>query len=120
MLARLPRWTGRQVTCSRARARCLSGAGATPRDGFLQSRDAYERTVRTSLAEETRGEFWLDVAKSQIDWFDEPEAALALAEGDERFPRWFPGGRLNTCHNALDRHVLAGRGARTAIACATP
>ena len=26
------------------------------------------------------------------------------------FYRWFPGGRLNTCYNALDRHVRDGRG----------
>src|SRR3546814_2597438 len=29
--------------------------------------------------------------------------------------RWFPDGRLNTCHNALDRHVAAGRGDRVAL-----
>jgi propionyl-CoA synthetase len=31
------------------------------------------------------------------------------------YGRWFPDGVLNTCHNALDRHVAAGRGAQTAI-----
>ena len=31
------------------------------------------------------------------------------------FDRWFPGGELNTCHNALDRHVDAGRGGQTAL-----
>ena len=36
---------------------------------------------------------------------------------DSRAPfyRWFRGGRLNTCHNALDRHVDAGRGDRLAL-----
>ncbi|MDH3587397.1 MAG: propionyl-CoA synthetase, partial [Gammaproteobacteria bacterium] len=29
--------------------------------------------------------------------------------------RWFSGGRLNTCHNALDRHVANGRGDQAAI-----
>src|SRR3546814_14252295 len=28
---------------------------------------------------------------------------------------WFPDGRLNTCHNAVDRHVAAGRGDRIAL-----
>ena len=31
------------------------------------------------------------------------------------FYRWFRGGRLNTCFNAVDRHVAAGRGAQAAI-----
>ena len=29
---------------------------------------------------------------------------------DLPFAKWFVGGRLNVCHNAVDRHVLAGRG----------
>jgi hypothetical protein len=29
--------------------------------------------------------------------------------------RWFTGGRLNTCFNALDRHVQAGRGDQAAL-----
>ncbi|WP_434090120.1 AMP-binding protein [Micromonospora carbonacea] len=29
--------------------------------------------------------------------------------------RWFPDGELNTCHNALDRHVAAGRGDQPAL-----
>jgi propionyl-CoA synthetase len=29
--------------------------------------------------------------------------------------RWFPGGRLNTCYNALDRHIEAGHGDRLAL-----
>ena len=31
------------------------------------------------------------------------------------FYRWFAGGRLNTCWNAVDRHVAAGRGERVAL-----
>ena len=29
--------------------------------------------------------------------------------------RWYPDGMLNVCHNALDRHVAAGRGESTAL-----
>jgi hypothetical protein len=29
--------------------------------------------------------------------------------------KWFFGGEVNTCYNALDRHVQAGKGARTAL-----
>ena len=31
------------------------------------------------------------------------------------FYRWFSGGRLNTCWNALDRHVERGRGEQAAL-----
>ena len=31
------------------------------------------------------------------------------------FYRWFAGGRLNTCYNAVDRHVEAGRGDQLAV-----
>ena len=30
-------------------------------------------------------------------------------------PAWFPGGELNTCFNAVDRHVRDGRGEQTAL-----
>ena len=29
--------------------------------------------------------------------------------------KWFVGGEMNTCHNAIDRHVDAGNGGRTAL-----
>lgn len=38
-----------------------------------------------------------------------------LDEAAPAAPRWFAGGKLNTCHNALDRHVVAGHGDRTAL-----
>ena len=41
-----------------------------------------------------------------IDWETPPTRAL---DARPPFYRWFPDGRLNVCHNALDRHVEAGR-----------
>ncbi|MBE8158462.1 MAG: hypothetical protein HAW59_03615, partial [Betaproteobacteria bacterium] len=32
--------------------------------------------------------------------------------------RWFTGGKLNTCENAVDRHVAEGYGGQTALNCA--
>ena len=51
--------------------------------------------------------FWLERA-SAIDWTRAPTRAL----DDRAAPiyRWFPDGELNTCANALDRHVDAGHG----------
>ncbi|MEY8827347.1 propionate-CoA ligase PrpE [Sedimentitalea sp. XS_ASV28] len=56
--------------------------------------------------------FWMEAAKS-IDWDKTPSKAL----NDEHAPiySWFDDGMVNTCYNAVDRHVDAGRGAQTAI-----
>ncbi|MEC8109436.1 MAG: propionyl-CoA synthetase [Pseudomonadota bacterium] len=56
--------------------------------------------------------FWLDAAQ-HISWDTPPETGLDRS--DAPFYRWFPDGRLNTCFNAVDRHVLAGRGDQNAI-----
>ena len=57
-------------------------------------------------------EFWRAAAK-QIDWVSAPTAIL----DSSRAPiyRWYPDGVLNTCANALDRQVAAGRGDQVAI-----
>ena len=52
-------------------------------------------------------------AAGQIDWTRQPDRALDAGSGP--FGRWFPGGKLNTAFNCLDRHVLAGHGERTAL-----
>jgi propionyl-CoA synthetase len=57
-------------------------------------------------------DFWLRAA-SALEWEREPSRAL-----DDSTPpiyRWFPDGRINVCHNALDRHVAAGRGEQAAL-----
>jgi propionyl-CoA synthetase len=68
--------------------------------------DAYQRSLADPEA------FWLAAAES-VDWETPPTRAL----DDTMAPlyRWFPDGVLNTCHNALDRHVAAGRADQTAL-----
>ncbi len=56
--------------------------------------------------------FWTQAARG-IDWHQAPAAAFDAEAGV--YGRWFPGASLNTCHNAVDRHVLAGRGGQDAI-----
>jgi propionyl-CoA synthetase len=56
--------------------------------------------------------FWGEAARA-LHW-DSPWEQV-LDRGATPVPRWFRGGRLNTCYNALDRHVDAGHGARTAL-----
>ena len=51
-------------------------------------------------------------AASAIDWQKAPSQALILQAS---LHRWFPDGVMNTCHNAVDRHVAAGRGDQKAV-----
>lgn len=56
--------------------------------------------------------YWLRAA-SGIDWSTPPGRAFDPAQGV--YGRWFPEARLNICHNAIDRHVAAGRGDQPAL-----
>ncbi|BDG73643.1 AMP-binding protein [Roseomonas fluvialis] len=56
---------------------------------------------------------WWQAAAQAIAWDQPPARAFDPAMGV--YGRWFPGGRLNTCFNAVDRHVTAGRGKQAAI-----
>src|SRR5882762_9159146 len=75
----------------------------------------YADTYRRSLAEPEA--FWAEVAEA-IDW--ERRWDRVLDASRPPFYRWFPGARLNTCWNALDRHVAAGHGDRTALVWDSP
>jgi propionyl-CoA synthetase len=68
--------------------------------------EVYARAVREP---ET---FWAEAARA-IHW-DAPWEKV-LDESEAPFYRWFTGGRLNTCYNALDRHVDEGRGDQAAV-----
>jgi propionyl-CoA synthetase len=56
--------------------------------------------------------FWGEAAKD-IDWYRVPTVVLDAA--NPPFYRWFADGVLNTCFNALDRHVRDGRGDQAAL-----
>ena len=79
------------------------------------SEGAYRELYRRSL-EDPAG-FWGDAAQA-VDW-DEP-ATTVLDSSNPPLYRWFAGGRLNTCWNALDRHVEAGHGERAALVYDSP
>lgn len=56
--------------------------------------------------------FWLDQAKA-IDWVKAP--TMALDDSNAPLYRWFTDAEVNTCYNAVDRHVENGRGDQAAI-----
>ena len=75
----------------------------------------FDEVYRQSL--EDPQEFWAEAAEA-IDW-DAPWAQV-LDDSSAPFYRWFVGGRLNSCHNALDRHVEGGRGDQLALVYDSP
>jgi propionyl-CoA synthetase len=68
--------------------------------------DIYRRSIEEPEA------FWADAAAA-IDW-DEPWQRV-LDDSRAPFYRWFTGARMNTCYNALDRHVEDGRADQPAL-----
>ncbi len=61
---------------------------------------------------ETPDEFWGEIAED-CHWTKKWDKVLDVSR--KPFYRWFTGGELNTCYNALDLHVDAGRGDQTAL-----
>jgi acetyl-CoA synthetase len=57
--------------------------------------------------------FWAEQAK-RLDWIT-PPTKIANWSYDPVSIKWYEDGVLNLCHNAIDRHVAAGHGERTAI-----
>ncbi|MBM3540770.1 MAG: propionyl-CoA synthetase [Alphaproteobacteria bacterium] len=57
--------------------------------------------------------FWAEAA-SALEWTKRWDKVLDAARAPY-FYRWYAGAETNTCHNALDRHVAAGRGGQAAL-----
>ncbi len=72
--------------------------------------DTYAEVYRRSIDDPES--FWADAAGA-IDWYRPPETVFD--DADAPFYRWFAGGVLNTCGNALDRHVDNGRADQPAL-----
>ncbi|HOD71285.1 MAG: Acetyl-coenzyme A synthetase [Deltaproteobacteria bacterium ADurb.BinA179] len=71
---------------------------------------SYEDAYRRSL--EDREGFW-SIAAGAIHW--EKKWDKVLDDSKAPFYRWFVGGKMNTCYNAIDIHVENGRKDQTAI-----
>ena len=68
--------------------------------------EAYRRSI-----EDPDG-FWGEAAEA-IHW--DRKWDRVLDDSNKPFYRWFAGGMMNTCYNAVDRHVEAGRGDQAAL-----
>jgi propionyl-CoA synthetase len=72
----------------------------------MNYRDSYRRSL-----DDPEG-FWGEAAQA-LHW-DRPWERV-LDDSNKPFYRWFGGGRLNTCYNAVDRHAENGRAGQAAI-----
>ena len=68
--------------------------------------EAYQRSCRDPEG------FWADAA-ADIDWIRPADKVFDPQAGI--YGRWFVGALCNTCFNAVDRHVAAGRGDQAAL-----
>ena len=76
---------------------------------------SYEEVYAAWAADPER--FWMAAAEA-IDW-DRPPSKALFAENAPLY-EWFSDGVLNTCWNAVDRHVAAGRGIRRPLSMTAP
>ena len=75
----------------------------------IKSLEEYERIYNLSV--ENPEKFWGDIAK-ELHWFKPWNRVL---EWNAPWAKWFIGGEINLSYNCLDRHVLAGKGTKTAL-----
>ncbi|MBN8970949.1 MAG: propionyl-CoA synthetase [Rhizobiales bacterium] len=68
--------------------------------------EAYARSMRDPEG------FWADAARA-IDWIEPAKKVFDPNMG--LYGRWFAGAVVNTCYNALDRHVANGRAGQLAL-----
>jgi len=61
--------------------------------------------------------FWAEAARD-IDWYETPNTVFDAKAGV--YGRWFTDGVVNTCWNAVDRHVMRGRAAQPALVYDSP
>ncbi len=72
--------------------------------------NAYDEAYRRSLADPEG--FWGEIAED-VRWIKKWDKVLD--DSNKPFYRWFTGGELNTCFNAVDRHVEEGRADQVAL-----
>ena len=58
-------------------------------------------------------DFWGEVAARMVHW-DKPFETV-LDNSNSPYTKWYSGGYLNACYNAIDRHVIDGHGEKVAI-----
>jgi acetyl-CoA synthetase len=81
-----------------------------PPDGFKEASLVAGTFLYDEANQDYQG-FWARQAADLLDWDEEWHT---ICEWELPFAKWFVGGKLNVCHNAVDRHVAAGFGDQVA------
>ena len=76
----------------------------------VQNKSRYHEVHARSLRDPEG--FWAEAAR-EIDWIEPAKKIFDPSMG--AYGRWFTGGVVNTCYNALDRHVANGRADQVAL-----
>ncbi|ABD09013.1 AMP-dependent synthetase and ligase [Rhodopseudomonas palustris HaA2] len=76
----------------------------------IQDKSRYREVHARSLADPEG--FWAEAAR-EIDWIVPATKVFDPSQG--LYGRWFAGAKVNTCYNALDRHVANGRADQVAL-----
>ena len=76
----------------------------------MQDKSAYHEAYARSMRDPEG--FWADAARA-IDWIEPAKKVFDASQG--LYGRWFAGAVVNTCYNALDRHVAGGRAEQLAL-----
>src|SRR4051794_11083205 len=84
----------------------ITGSDAMNIQGKSRYHEAHARSLRDPEG------FWQDAAR-EIDWIEPAKKIFDPAIG--LYGRWFADAVVNTCYNALDRHVAAGRSDQLAL-----
>ncbi|CAH1121685.1 unnamed protein product [Ceutorhynchus assimilis] len=79
-------------------------------NGSILLSNTYEKVFKESI--DNPESFWAN-AGTLVSW-SKPWKRV-LDNSREPFTRWYVGGEINACHNAIDRHVEAGRGSKVAL-----
>ena len=81
-----------------------------PSAEFRAAANANDEAVYAMADSDWEG--WWEGWAKELHWF---EPFHTVVEWDQPFAKWFVGGKTNACYNCLDRHVLEGRGNKTAL-----
>lgn len=76
------------------------------RRAWVSDPSIYERAARDPVG------FWEERAAEGLVWFKRWDRPY---EWNPPYVKWFAGGKINACYNAVDRHVKAGKGSRKAL-----
>ena len=79
-------------------------------EAHISSEEQYQEMW--NRAKDDPSGFWGDLARENIDWFQEFDKTL---EGDMPDTKWFVGGKTNVCYNCVDRHLTTWRKNKAAI-----